>query len=136
MPVAVLGSGDEWLSLTLKFAAAGLHTRAIGNHAEAAEAIQGGVLPRTGLPVTAERLLLKAREEGALEVGRDWQDARGCESIVLAPKLTGVRARKQIDIGPLGVLIEALTGNVAPGALVVVAARLPPGVMQDFVRPR
>jgi nucleotide sugar dehydrogenase len=136
MPVAVLGSGDEWLSLALKFAAAGLHTRAISGDTEAAEAIQEGVLPRTGLPVTAERLLLKARQEGALEVGRTWEDARGCESIVLAPKLTGDRARKQFDLGPLGVLLDGLTGNVAPGALVVVAARVPPGTMRDFVRPR
>ncbi len=136
MTVAVLGSGDEWLSLTLKFAASGKATRAITADKDAAEALAQGMLPRTGLPPAAERLLLKARDQGTLEVGESAEDAEGCEAIVLAPKLTGDRARKQFDLAPLAVLIDSLTGHIAPGSLVVVGARVPPGTLRDFVRPR
>ena len=136
MTVAVLGSGDEWLSLTLKFAASGVPTRALASDGEDGQALKNGMLPRTGLPPAAERLMLKARDAGTLEAGGSAEDAEACEAIVLAPLLKGDRARKQFDLGPLGVLLEGLTGHIAPGALVVVASRLPPGTMHDFVRPR
>jgi nucleotide sugar dehydrogenase len=136
MTVAVVGSGDEWLSLTLKFAAAGVRTRALATVEDDGQALANGMLPRTGLPAAAERLMLKAREQGTLEAGEGAEDTEGCEAIVLAPVLRGDRARKQFDLGPLAALIDGLTGHVAPGALVVVASRVPPGTMNDFVRPR
>jgi UDP-N-acetyl-D-mannosaminuronic acid dehydrogenase len=136
MTVAVLGSGDEWLSLALKFAASGVKTRALATDREDGQALANGMLPRTGLPPAAERLMLKAREKGTLEAAESAEDVEACEAIVLAPQLTGDRAKKSFDLGPLAVLIDGLTGHIAPGALLVVAARVPPGTIHDFVRPR
>ena len=136
MTIAVMGSGDEWLSLVLKFAASGERTRALATETEDGQALANAMLPRTGLPPAAERLMLKARELGSLESGDSAAEAEGCEAIVLAPVLKGDRSRKHFDLGPLAVLLDQLAGHIAPGALVVVAARIPPGTMNDFVRPR
>jgi UDP-N-acetyl-D-mannosaminuronic acid dehydrogenase len=136
MPVAVVGSGDEWLSLALKFAAAGVPTRAITQKGDVLESLQEGGLPRTGFPPTAQRLLLAAREGGHFEISAEWEDAEGCDSILLAPPFSADRERKLVDTGPLGKQIDDLGGHIAPGTLVVVACRVPPGTMMDFVRPR
>src|SRR5882672_7714251 len=136
MPVAVLGTGDEWLSLALKFAAAGLPTRAITKKGETLDALKEGTFPRAGLPQTAQRLLLRAKEQGTLEVSDEPEDAEGCESLVFAPTLPADRAKKQVDLGPLGDLLDALSGHIAPGTLVVLASRAPPGTILDFLRPR
>lgn len=136
MPVAVVGTGDEWLSLTLKFAAAGVPTRGVTQEGDTLDALRAGTLPRSGLPPSAQRLVLKARDQGTLEVSASLEDAEACDAVVLAPQLTGDRARKIFELGPLGTQLEALTGHIAPGALVVVAARVPPGTMLGYVRPR
>jgi nucleotide sugar dehydrogenase len=136
MTVAVIGSGEEWLSLALKFAAAGLHTRAITRKGEVLEALSEGTLPRSGFPPTAHRLLASARAQQTFEALEQVADAEGCESIVLAPQLAIDRARREVSLGPLGELFDQLTGHINPGSLVVVACRIPPGTMMDFVKPR
>ncbi len=136
MPVAVLGSGDEWLSLALKFSAAGTPTRAVTATPEVAEALGAGELPHSGLPPAAQRLLIDARSQSTLEVSDDPQVVEGCDAIVLAPELKADPTRKAFELGPLGALFDQLEGHIAPGALVVVATRVPPGTVRDFVRPR
>ena len=136
MPVAVLGSGDEWLSLALKFSASGMSTRAVTGSAAVATALGAGELPHSGLPPAAQRLLVEARSQGTLEVGDEPDVAEGCDAIVLAPLLAADPTRKAFDLGPLGRLLESLEGHIAPGALVVVACRVPPGTVLGFVRPR
>src|SRR3990172_2135881 len=136
MPVAVLGSGDEWLSLALKFSASGMSTRAVTGSAAVATALGAGELPHSGLPPAAQRLLVEARSQGTLEGGDEPDVAGGGDAVVLAPLLAADPPRKAFDLGPLGRLLESLEGHIAPGALVVVACRVPPGTVLGFVRPR
>lgn len=136
MPVAVVGTGDEWLALALKFAAAGVPTRAITQKGEFLEGLQEGVFPRTGLPAAAQRLLLLAREGATFDASSELDDAEGADAIILAPQLPADRTRKQVDLAPLGKLIDDLGERIAPGNLVVVACRVPPGTVMGFVRPK
>jgi UDP-N-acetyl-D-mannosaminuronic acid dehydrogenase len=136
MPIAVIGAGDEWLSLSLKFAASGLPTRAVTDGGETLDALEDGQLPRAGLPPAAHRLLAKSRDLGTLEATDDYDEVEGCDSIVLAPPVPIRSDRREVSLAKLGEVLEELKGRVQPGALVVVASRVPPGTMLGFVKPR
>jgi nucleotide sugar dehydrogenase len=136
MPVAVVGSGDEWLSLSLKFAAAGLATRAVTDRGDTLDDLKDGALPGGGLPQTAARLHAKAIDLKTLEASDSFGDVEGCDSIVLAPPVPMRSDRRDVSLGPLGQALEELDGRIQPGALVVVASRVPPGTLMGFVKPR
>lgn len=136
MPVAVIGSGDEWLSLSLKFAAAGLPTKAITESGDALDDLEEGTLPGAGLPPSAHRLLAKAHDLKTFEPTDSYGEAEGCDALVLAHPVIMARDRKQVSLAGLGAAFEELEGRIQPGALVVVASRVPPGTMLGFVKPR
>ncbi|HEX9708370.1 MAG TPA: UDP binding domain-containing protein [Candidatus Thermoplasmatota archaeon] len=136
MPVAVIGSGDEWLSLSLKFAASGLPTRAVTGRGDALDDLEDGQLPRGGMPPAAHRLFAKARDLKTLEATDSYAEVEGCDSIVLAPPVPLVSGRREASLARLGEVFDDLNGRVQPGALVVVATRVPPGTMLGFVKPR
>lgn len=136
MPVAVVGSGDEWLSLSLKFAAAGLQTKAITEDEDALYDLEEGRMPGSGLPPSAHRLFAKARDLKTLEPSDEYDGAETCDAVVLAPPVQLRRDQRQVSVAAIGQALEELEGLIQPGTLVVVASRVPPGTMLGYVKPR
>ena len=131
--VTVLGSGYVGLPTAALFADAGFHVTAVDIKAEVVKAVNSGVSPVNELGL--EELISRNVKAGRLSASLNAGEMNQADAILISVQ-TPITQKRRPNLSFLKKALEDAGNAIKKGMLVVINSTVPPGAMQNMVKPK
>jgi UDP-N-acetyl-D-mannosaminuronic acid dehydrogenase len=131
--IVVLGSGYVGLPTAALFADAGFHVTAVDIKGEVVKAVNSGLSPvnEPGL----EELISRNVKAGRLSASLNTIEVNQAETILISVQ-TPITQKRRPNLSFLKKALEDMGNAIKKGMLIVISSTVPPGTMQNMVKPK